>query len=267
MNRGYVNRNATRNFEFKPTSVVVPVLNQIEYTKKFVESFYKMTPADCEYELLFIDNASTDGTAEYFKELKEKDPKVTIVTHKKNYGVSASWNKGIKKAKHDVLCIVNNDIQILSFDWLTEMQKALYKVPNRYYVSPKTCYDLKKPVALRACHYEQLRYNESDNSLQNYVVGCCFMIPRIAFDEIGLFDEKFEIRYYEDLDFINRVFEAGKNVAICPSVLIYHAVGVTSRITDGGDNNQSYYHKKWGDSPHNILTKQPAKIKAVKHFW
>ena len=153
------------------------------------------------------------------------------------------------------MCIVNNDIEVMTPDWLYEMQKVLDKSSVIYWVSPRTCYDTDmRKMSYKRTHYEQLAYGTDPNS---YVVGCCFMCPKRIFseDQMGLFDEKFDIKYYEDLDFINRILKEGKMVCMCQLAVVYHAVGVTSRSTPGGESNESYYNEKWEGTPYDILAR------------
>lgn len=232
-------------------SVIVPLLNNVKFTKKFIDSFYK-TVDEIDYELIFIDNNSYDSTPDFLKKCKSRDDRIKTITNPKNVGVSASWNQGIKESTKDYICICNNDIEFLSMSWLSKLKN---KTSNKiFWVTPRTCYtkDFKK-ISYKITHYEQLRYGNNPNM---YVVGCCFMLPRKCIEEIGLFDEQFEMKYYEDLDYINRILKSGYKVTMCPEVIIYHAVGATSRITPGGGNNKSYYDSKWGNSRFNILEMQ-----------
>jgi len=187
-----------------------------------------------------------------------------VINNDKNIGVAASWNQGIKEAKGDYICIVNNDIEILTPGWLGFFKKRLDKSTSIYWTSPMTCYSKNnKNRQFRPSHYEQLKYG---TDIYSYVVGCCFMCPLKAFEDVGLFDEKFEMKYYEDLDFINRIFSKGKMVSMTHDVLVYHAVGATSRITKGGGGNYDRYKMKWENTNFDILAKQPNKIKGIKHF-
>ena len=250
----------------EPISIIMPVLGQHQYTKLFFEKFNKTVSED--YEFIIINNGKDKETKDIIQEQIESNYRIRVIENEKNTGVSASWNQGIKESKYDYICIVNNDIEFLSAHWLTEMQNTLKKNSNIYWTSPATVYtkDSKKQC-FKIHHYEQLRYGDNQlDCFAPYIVGCCFMIPRKAFDDLGLFDEDFDIKYYEDLDFINRILESGNKVMMTRQSLIYHAVGATSRITPGGGENESYYTKKWGDSRFNILSKQPPKIKSIKHF-
>lgn len=249
---------------YDAVSVIVPVLNNLDWTKQCLESAFPNS-GNKEFEFIVIDNGSTDGTAEYLEEFAKTHPQLSVVKNEKNIGVAPAWNQGIKLAKYDYVCIINNDIKILTSDWLFEMQKVLKANPKIYWTSPRTCYslDLKK-ISYKPSHYEQLIYG---SSLDEYVVACCFMCPKKIFEEIGFFDEKFEVKYYEDLDFIARILSLGNKVKMCHSCLIYHGVGKTSRITTGGENNENYYQSKWGDTKFDILAMQPGRgVKGIKKF-
>lgn len=249
----------------KKTSIIIPVLNNFKYTKSFFDSFEKTVNhiERRDIEVIVIDNNSTDETPKFLKNYKS-DFEFRVITNEKNKGVVESWNQGVKESTGERVIICNNDIEFLTPNWITEMNFSCSK--DVWWTSPRTVYgkDFKK-MSYKPSHYEQLAYGA--NRL-NYVVGCCFMIPRECFDEIGLFDEQFEMKYYEDLDFINRIFQAKKRVKMASTVLVYHAVGATSRKTEGGGQNELKYNEKWGKFPQfNILNRQPDRnVKGIKHF-
>ena len=236
------------NLNYEPTSVIMPVLNQLEYTKKCIESIQRNT--SCEYEFIIIDNNSTDGTKEYLEELKNILPNLVVITNEENIGVAPAWNAGINIAKYNYLCIINNDIEILFLNWLENMQLLLKKNPNVYWTSPMTCYNDARKPEFKKNHYEQLLYDHPYG--RDYIVACCFMCPKQAFNELGLFDEKFEVKFYEDLDYLARILNAGKQIKMCKQALVYHAVGTTSRITAGGHGNEAYFNSKHGNSKYNL---------------
>jgi len=246
-------------------SIVIPVLNNFHYTEAFFKSFEK-TVNHIErqnLELLVIDNNSNDETPNFLKNYKS-DFKFRVIINKENKGVVKSWNQGVKESQGEKIIICNNDIEFLTPWWITELDKNCQN--SVWWTSPKTAYvkDFKK-ITHNPSHYEQLAYGSDRMS---YVVGCCFMIPKIAFDTIGLFDEQFEMKYYEDLDFINRILQAGKRVRMTSSAIVYHAVGATSRKTEGGGQNELKYKEKWGKYPQfDILNKQKNRnTKSIKHF-
>ncbi len=252
------------NFIYEPVSIIIPLLNNLDWTKQCLESIDSKS-RNRDYEIIIIDNGSNDGTIEYIEEYLRSHKNVTIVKNENNVGVAPAWNQGIKLAKNDYVCVINNDIKILMADWLFELQKVLKSRENIYWVSPRTCYSLdSKKLSFKPSHYEQLIYGSSQT---DYVVACCFMCPKKIFNELGYFDEQFEVKYYEDLDYIARILSSGNKVKMCNSSLIYHGVGRTSRITTGGANNESYYQSKWGGTKYDILAMQPGRgVKAIKKF-
>ena len=257
--------NKIINYTYDPVSVIIPVMNNLEWTKQCLESVISNS-RNREFEIIIIDNNSTDGTIEYLNEFAKNHSQVSIIQNENNIGVANSWNQGIKLAKYDYVCIINNDIKILMDDWLFEMQKTLKSNPNIYWTSPRTCYslDLRK-MSFKPSHYEQLAYGKN---IDKYVVACCFMCPKSIFEEIGYFDTGFEVKYYEDLDFIARILSLGKKVKMSDACLVYHGVGKTSRITAGGNDNEKYYQSKWGGTKFDILAMQPGRgAKGIKVFY
>jgi len=245
-------------------SIIIPVMNNVVYTENFFKSFEKTVNhlEKKDLEVIVIDNGSTDGT-ELFLKNYNPDYSFSVIKNIKNTGVVASWNQGVKYSKGEKVIICNNDIEFITPNWLTCMEKSL--TPRVYWLSPRTCYEKNsKKVSFNPCHYEQLSYGVDRMS---YVVGCCFMVPKIAFETVGFFDEQFEMRYYEDLDYINRILQSGNKVKMAQDVLVYHAVGATSRGATGGELNESRYKEKWGNSQFDILKKQQIRgKKTARHF-
>lgn len=257
--------------EYSPVSVIMPVLNNLNWTRQCVESVYSKS-AGREFEFIVIDNNSTDGTSKYLDQISTQHNNMRVIKNEQNIGVAPSWNQGVRESKYDYVCIINNDIIIQSDDWLFNMVKVLKKNPSVYWTSPRTCYSLDpKEVSYNPSHFEQLRYNRE---WSEYVVACCFACPKSIFDEddMGMFDEDFDTKYYEDLDFISRILEKGKRVKMASSVLVYHGVGKTSTITPGGAQNKEIYMNRWKGKKGNILARQPGldengnPKKGIKHF-
>lgn len=258
-------RDKNLNFTLKQTGIIVPVYNNLQYTKKFYESFIKTISEP--HKLIVIDNNSTDGTEEYFKSIQNDN--LVYIKNEKNVGVAPAWNQGIIKVQEllpedSYICILNNDIEFMSSNWVTELQKTLQSNPNVFYTSPRTCYDKNSPMSYKKVTYEQLLYSKIAND--QYVVGCCIMLSPECIKTIGLFDEMFEMKYYEDLDYINRILQSGNRVSMTGSVIVYHVRGATSRITPGGENNKNLYEQKWKNSGFDILEFQPKAEFGIKHF-
>ena len=85
-------------------SIIIPVHNCVEYTKKCIESIRQNANSD-DYEIIVINNASNDETEGYLK-----SSRVIVINNKENIGVAKAWNQGIRTAKGEFLFIINNDI-------------------------------------------------------------------------------------------------------------------------------------------------------------
>ncbi len=89
-------------------SIIIPVFNRVEFTQKCLESLFQNTP-DGIYELIVIDNASTDGTKIFLQALINRNFKV--ITNKENLGFAKACNQGARAASADYLLFLNNDTE------------------------------------------------------------------------------------------------------------------------------------------------------------
>jgi GT2 family glycosyltransferase len=98
-------------------SIIVAIYNQYELNELFLETLRKYT--NNVYELIIIDNGSTDGSQELFKKHG-----ATIIQNQANYSYPYCQNQGIKVAKYDILAFFNNDI-IVSPGWDTQLLQSM----------------------------------------------------------------------------------------------------------------------------------------------
>lgn len=246
-------------------NVIIPVLYHDELTDLCLKSLVdKHDLSICDFEIIIINNECDIKTSNLIKKYS-KTLHIKEIKNEKNTGVSASWNIGIRESNYDHIAIINNDIEFGFDNSLYKMADTLNQNSNIYWTSPITYYNKnqKTITSFQITHYEQLKYGSKGNS---YVVGCCFMCPAKSFKDIGLFDEKMHMKYYEDLDYINRILQVRKKVKMTTNAAVYHAVGSTSRFVKGGENNENYYKYKWGNSQFDILKLQGPRIKGAKHF-
>lgn len=88
---------------FEGTSIIIPTYNQLHYLKECIASIVQYTPEP--YELIIIDNASDDGTAEYLKSACGLRSRI----NKENLGFAGAVNQGLMMARGTTLMILNND--------------------------------------------------------------------------------------------------------------------------------------------------------------
>src|SRR5476649_648429 len=180
--------------------IVIPVWNQLAYTKICLETLRKTLTFDV--EIIVVDNGSNDGTGDFLAGNND----LKLITNQTNLGCSAAWNQGVKAADDaGWVIILNNDV-VLSPGWL-EGLLACAEEWNLDIVSP----------AFREGHdeYDFEPYAHDYVARMSGVLrfgvaqGICFMINRRVFEKIGFFDENFRIGQFEDADFFRRAIIAG----------------------------------------------------------
>lgn len=189
------------------TSIVVLAHNSIDMSKKFLEALYSNTN---NFYLILIDNASNDGSVEYFLSFYEnhKD-NMTFVKNEINNGVIGGRNQGYelyKKMAKDVagdfLVFLDND-QICQKGWLE----------SHHFFMQEGKYDIIGVEAwLLNSSFWPIRNCKKPGEPFTYV-GCGgMMMKREVPEKIGMFDEIFSPCYFEDPDFCIRAIKNGFNI-------------------------------------------------------
>jgi GT2 family glycosyltransferase/tetratricopeptide (TPR) repeat protein/2-polyprenyl-3-methyl-5-hydroxy-6-metoxy-1,4-benzoquinol methylase len=241
------------------TSIILITFNQIEYTRLCVESIRLRT--DELYELVFVDNASTDGTADYLRSL----PSARVIFNKGNRGFPAAVNQGMQLATGKQVLLLNNDT-VVTTGWLGRMLRALYSDPRIGLVGPcsnRVSGEQEVPVS-----YEDLSdldgfawiWGKARQGLleeTDRLVGFCLLIRRELIDKIGMLDERFGTGCFEDDDYCLRCRKAGYRAVIAREAFVHHFGGRTF-AGSGVDfaalmrRNQQLFNEKWhsgGDQP------------------
>ena len=223
-------------------SLVVPVYNQLAFTRQCLDSLARCT--DMPYELIIVNNASSDGTGEFLGTVT-----ATVITNPTNLGCAKAWNQGVRASKGDVVGILNNDI-VVSRGWLKSLLAFMDRTGHAI-VSPAARegvlnYDLEAYAAAfsRRCF----------RASRPEFYGACMVIKREVFDRIGLFDEGFSYGGCEDIDFLWRARRAGYSVGMTGAALIHHFVMATQDAVKRQETraypeaNLAYFRSKWNRS-------------------
>ena len=99
----------------KSLAVVILNYNGIKLIKKFLPSVIKFTPE--KYNIYLIDNGSSDGSVKF---IRSNFKRVKIIELDKNFGYAKGYNIGLKKINDDVLCLLNNDVEVTE-KWTEEI--------------------------------------------------------------------------------------------------------------------------------------------------
>jgi len=108
-------------------SIILTTYNRLGYLKDCIESLLENTI--CDYELIIADDASTDGTVEYLKDLKEQGKVDMLLLSKVRAGVSSSRNQGIMRSSSDIVALIDDD-NLFVKGWLEESVKVLEAFPK-----------------------------------------------------------------------------------------------------------------------------------------
>ena len=92
-------------------SVIIPVFNEIGSLPELMDQLRKVLHIYKKWEILFVDDGSTDGSTEFLNDLSRKDENVTLIQFHRNYGKSAALSEGFKRAKGEYLITMDADLQ------------------------------------------------------------------------------------------------------------------------------------------------------------
>ncbi len=221
-------------------SVITLTYNKLEYTKKFVESLYKYTK---DFELIIIDNGSTDGTVEYLKSLGG----IKTIFNTENLGFSKGNNQGIEIAEGEYIGFLNNDI-LLYPNWFEECEKV-FTQENAAFVSPRHVnphYDNTNENSYIKYFQSKFNYVTSYEKSFDECVFSCVLTKKNVLNEIGIFDEIYTPAFFEDNDIKYRAIDAGYGVFVCNTVCFYHFGSITSvNHNQNLEKNRAYYYSKY----------------------
>ena len=241
----------------KMVSIVILGFNQVEYTKKCIESIRKHTRQ--KYELIIIDNGSRDGTEAYFRSI----PNAKVIINRENLGVAKGWNQGMRLAEGEYILILNNDI-IVGPNWLENMVRLAESDPTIGLVGPRSNYIAGPQVVSNVSYKVEgeiqdfIRKWQGDHDLSaaefGFIKGFCHLIPRRVFTKVGFYDERFGKGNFEDDDYCMRVHHHGFRAVFASDSFIHH-YGSVSFKQDSVDwqalmiENQKKYVDKWAKGP------------------
>ena len=238
-------------------SIIIPVFNNSDYIKQYLDVLYTVTPNHL-FELIIVNNASTDGTKEFLNEFAKTYPNVKVIHNQENLGFAKACNQGARAAKGKYLVFLNNDTIPLK-DWLEEMLKIIETEKNVGIVGSKLLYPNNTiqhaGVAIAdflqsICPYHIHRKSPADapevNVVKDYqaVTGACMLIPKELFDRLGGFDEGF-LNGYEDVDLCFQVREAGYRVVYTPKSVLYHFESISEGRFKAEKENEKRLQEKW----------------------
>ncbi len=247
-----------RSVDDKIASIVILTYNQLGYTRLTIDSIRKHTKAA--YEIIVVDNASSDGTVDYLKSQKD----IRTIFNKENVGFPAGCNQGMEIVKGDYIVLLNNDV-IVPDEWLEGLIECAESHPSIGIVGPMSNrvsgFQMEREVKykkINRMHEFAASYRRKYRKVwmeTPRVAGFCMLIKRTVLDKVGGLDAAFGIGNCEDDDFCMRTGLAGFKIAIAGDVFIHH-FGSRSFGKDGLEKykefiraNEIIFKEKWGVTP------------------
>jgi len=246
-------------------SVIVLTYNNLEYNKKCIHSILTQT-AYPNYELIIVDNQSTDGTREYLQELeKENHPQVHIILNEENSGFAGGNNLGIKVAKGDYILLLNNDT-VVSRGWIANMVKHLEQ--NEAYGMCGSVTNSIGNEAMIRVHYhneqemQEFAYGQTFRHMSEETVDVdrlamfCTLIRKSIIDKVGGLDEQYKIGMFEDDDYAQAVMHEGYKLVIAEDAFVHHVNNASFKKLEDAvykkifDENRAKFEKKWNTTWH-----------------
>lgn len=283
-----------KNLSFKKekeplVSIIIPVYNKWEYTY-FCLLALKENTKDINYEVIVIDDCSTDFTKEMLSKIKG----IKVIRNSSNQGFLRNCNKGADVAKGKYLLFLNNDTIPLK-NWLKYLIEIAEKDPKVGAVGAKLIFPsgaLQEAGGIVWNHPVHFGWNYGKGHSPDwyefnyvkevdYCSGACLLVRRDLFFAVGKFDERYSPAYCEDTDLCFKIRKAGYKVVYQPKSTIIHFEGISSGrdLTSGVKKyqllNQFKFHEKWKETlekehfqpgEHVFLARDRSKFKKILLF-
>jgi GT2 family glycosyltransferase len=239
-------------------SIIIVNWNTRDFLVGCLSSIYTDSPPD-PFEVLVIDNASTDGSAQL---VREHFPKVRLIENRENSGFARANNRAIKQSSGRYLLLLNSDTEVQPgaletlVDYMEENPQV--GVAGSQLLNPDGSLQIScfpAPTLLRELwrlfHLDKvipfgtytMKTWELDRARPvDVLMGACMILRRETLRQVGLFDEDY-FMYSEETDLCNRIQRAGWGLSWVPQAKVMHYGGQSTRLVSA-DMFMNLYHSK-----------------------
>ena len=225
-------------------SILIPNKDQVDTLDKCLRSIEERTDYD-NYEIIIIENNSTEQkTFDYYNQIC--NDKIRVVYWKKEFNYSAINNFGVDQAKGEYLLLLNNDMEVISRDWMSELlghcqRPEVGAVGARLYYSDDTVQHAGIIIGIGGVAgsvfvgmkrgYTGYMHRAAIQQDLSAVTAACMMIKRSVFEEAGRLEEQLKVAF-NDVDLCLKIRKNGYLIVYDPYVELYHYESKTRGAED-----------------------------------
>ncbi|RLC49104.1 MAG: hypothetical protein DRH57_00695 [Candidatus Cloacimonadota bacterium] len=203
-------------------SIIIPAYNRAEEIDELLDSFSKQEKKN--FEIIIVDDGSTDNTKDIVKSYQSRGMAIRYF-YQQNKGPGPARNNGMKKANGDVFVFIDSDCTVPN-DYTKNLERHLTSENIDAYGGPDT-YREDFPPLLKAINYTMTSFlgtggtrGTTGKSVAKYYPRSFNMgIRKEVYKKIGGMNN---LRHGQDMEFSNRIYNAGFNVKFLPDVFVYH---------------------------------------------
>ncbi|MDR2967424.1 MAG: glycosyltransferase [Methanobacteriaceae archaeon] len=271
------NRERVNIVDFDENSPLVSIIilnrNGLSHLKRLFKNF-KENIQYPNYEVIIIDNASSDGSIKFLREIE--DIPIKIIENEVNESFSHANNKGVEISNGEFVLLLNNDIET-TYGWLNEMMQTSLKNNHNGTVGAKLVFPYiftknKRKKPFRIQHIGIGFFESSNGRVIPYNIGselkpfheksnieierggvtaATLLVKKSIFKEVGGLDEDYNYGY-EDVDFCLKILKKGYKNIYCPNALLFHhehgtdiSVNTFRERLYRAKSNKSILYYKW----------------------
>lgn len=235
-------------------SIIILNYNGLKFLSGCLNSVFNTNYPN--FEVIFVDNNSSDGSVEFIKNKYGKNSNLKIIDLNKNYGTCVGNNIGAKNASGKYIIFLNMDTEV-HFDWINELVMILEKDKTIGAAQSKLLFLWDKKRINSMGHFltaygswsnyvpfGQFDENKYDKIKEIFIAhGAALIVRHELFKKIGMLDKDFFI-YSDEIDLCWRIWLSGHRIVLVPSSVVYHYEGGVAGSMTKVTPLRAYHHTR-----------------------
>ena len=248
-------------------SIIIPIRDKVELLKICIDSIQQKTDYE-NWEILVVDNQSVEAaTLAYLAEIQQ-GPRIRVLRYDKPFNYSAINNFAVEHATGEVLALLNNDVEVIAKEWLTEMvshavRTGIGAVGAKLLYSNGIVQHAGVIIGIGGVAEHAHKYLKGDDHgychravvTQNLsaVTGACLVVRKSCYLEVGGLNEADLAVAFNDIDFCLKLMDAGYRNMYTPYAKLFHHESISRGHDDTLEKHAiflreaAYMKNTWGD--------------------